>query len=238
MAEERARVKARIAAALGAVDFPRALGELADIAPKKRLMPLFSALLDRDAHIRWRAVAALGAAGAELAATRPDEARDFWRNLMWRLNEESGTIGWGIPEVMGETLARSPSLADDYHRILISYVQDGPGDSTFIDHEPLRRGVWWGLARLAEARPDLATAALPDLTAALADPDPTARGLACLALSRLPGPLDQAVLERLDALTSDEAPFELYRDDRLIAATVATLAREALSRHADTRHQP
>lgn len=232
MAEERARVKARIAAALSAADFPRSLDDLADIAPKKRLMPLFSALLDREPLRRWRAVAALGQAGAAMAADTPETARDFWRNLMWRLNEESGTIGWGIPEVMGETLARAPKLAADYHRILIGYVQDAPGDSTFIDHEPLRRGVWWGLARLAEARPELASRALPELAGALADPDPAARGLACLALSRLDGPLPEPVAARLAALTEDGAAFELYRDDRLSQATVAELAREVLDRHA------
>jgi HEAT repeat protein len=232
MAEHRAEVRTRIAAALDAADFPRSLEALGDIEPKKRLQPLFSALLGREALTRWHAVVALGATAAELAATRPETARDFWRNLMWRVNEESGTIGWGIPEVMGETLARAPALANDYHRILCSYVRDLPGDCTYIDHAPLRRGVWWALARLAEARPELASPALPDLAAALADPDPAARGLACLALARLTPPLEAAVRDRLETLANDETPFDLYRDHRLAEVTVAALAREALDRNA------
>ena len=133
---ERALVRSRIEAALADADFPRSLEALADIEPPKRLGPLFSALLGREPLTRWRAVVALGDVAAALAVTSPERARDFWRNLMWRVNEESGTIGWGIPEVMGETLARCPSLADDYARILIGYVRDLPGQSSYLDHAP------------------------------------------------------------------------------------------------------
>jgi hypothetical protein len=228
MAEKREQARNRLAEALAAADFPRSLDELADIEPKKRFKFLFSALLAREAVTRWRAVVALGTAAAELARTSPEAARDFWRNLMWRVNEESGTIGWGIPEVMGETLARAPVLADDYHRILFSYVRDLPGDSTYIDHAPLRRGVWWAMARLAGARPELVRQALPDLAAALADPDPSARGLACLALIRLGPPLKNDLRERLTDLTQDFAAFELFRHGTPATATVASLAVEAL----------
>ncbi len=166
---------------------------------------------------------------AELAAERLEEARDLWRNLMWRVNEESGNIAWGIPECMGETLAACPVLAADYHRILLSYVQDLEGDCTYIDHAPLRQGAWWAVARLAEAAPDLARPALPELTAALADPDPVARGLACLALARLRPEPTRTLLQALSALSGDTAAFDLYDGWNLAPVTVAGLAADALA---------
>ncbi len=214
---------------MAAPDFGRALEELSAVPAKERIGPLFSALLDKEALVRWHAVTAFGAAAAELAEARLEEARDLWRVLMFRVNEESGNIAWGVPEAMGEILARSPRLADDYHRIFLSYVQDLDTDCTFIDHAPLRRGAWWGIARLAEARPDLARLALPELRQALSDCDAEARGLACLALARIRPELDAGLLSRLEALTGDPYSFDLYRDLALVPATVGGLAREALA---------
>lgn len=206
-----------------------AMATLTAIPARTRLGALFSLLLDRETLVRWRAVTAFGAAMAELTAERPEEARDVWRNLMWRVNEESGNIAWGIPECMGETLALCPQLAADYHRILISYVQDLEGDCTYIDHAPLRQGAWWAVARLAETAPDLARIALPELTAALADCDAAARGLCCLAIARIKPDPSRTLLAALTALADDTAAFSLYDDWNLLQTTVGEQARAALA---------
>ncbi|MHC1791642.1 DVU0298 family protein [Solidesulfovibrio sp.] len=206
-----------------------ALAALGGIAPAVRLGPLFSLLLDREPLIGWRAVTAFGAAMAELAGERQQDAREVWRNLMWRTNEESGNIAWGIPQCMGETLARVPVLAADYHRILISLVQDLDGDCTYIDHAPLRRGVWWAIARLAEAAPELAARALPELTAAVADCDPEARGLACLALARLKPDPSRTLLAALTQAAEDQTAFACYDGWNLVPTTVAAAADAALA---------
>lgn len=224
----RRQLLPRMREALAGPDRGAALAALAAVPARTRLGPLFSLLLDRDALLRWRAVTAFGAAMAEVAATRPEDAREVWRNLMWRVNEESGNIAWGIPECMGETLAVCPPLAADYHRILVSLVQDMEGESAYIDHAPLRRGAWWALARLAETAPELVRPALPELAAALADGDPAARGLACLALSRIrPGPAS-ALPAALTALAGDAASFDLYDGWSLLPTTVAAQAAAAL----------
>ncbi len=215
--------------ALGGDDREAALAVLAVVPAKTRLGPLFSLLLDKEPLVRWRAVTAFGAAMAEIAAARLEDARDVWRNLMWRVNEESGNIAWGIPECMGETLAVCPALARDYHRILLSYVQDLPGDCTYIDHAPLRRGAWWAVARLAGAAPEFCLPALPEITAALADCDPAARGLACLVLARLGPDPSRTLLEGLAALAADTAAFDRYDGWELAATTVAEAAGEALA---------
>ncbi|MEA4858546.1 MAG: DVU0298 family protein [Solidesulfovibrio sp.] len=215
--------------ALAGDDRAAALATLSAIPAKTRLGPLFSLLLDKEPLLRWRAVTTFGAAMADIADARLEDARDVWRNLMWRVNEESGNIAWGIPECMGETLARCPVLARDYHRILLSYVQDLPGDCTFIDHPPLRRGAWWAIARLAEAAPQLCKPALPELTTALADCDPAARGLACLAVARIRPQPARGLLEALARLAADAAAFDVYDGWNLAAATVAEVAARALA---------
>lgn len=225
----RRELTTRIRTALAASDRAAALASLTGTPPRSRLGALFSLLLDKDALTRWRTVAAFGAAMAELAAEHMEEARDVWRNLMWRVNEESGNIAWGIPECMGETLAACPALAADYHRILISYVQDMEGDCTFIDHAPLRRGAWWAIARLAEVDPARATPALEELTAALGDCDPEARGLACLALARVKPDPSRTLLETLAALEADDAAFDLFDGWNLTPTTVAAQATAALA---------
>jgi hypothetical protein len=206
-----------------------ALAAISDIAPAVRLGPLFSLLLDRDPLISWRAVTAFGAAMAELAGERLEDAREVWRNLMWRTNEESGNIAWGIPQCMGETLARIPVLAADYHRILLSLVQDMDGDCTFIDHAPLRRGVWWAIARLASAAPELAARALPELENALIDCDSEARGLACLALARLKPDPARSLLTALTKAANDATPFDFYDGWQLVPTTVGQAAASALA---------
>ena len=225
----RRRLLPEIRAALAAASEETARAALAPIAPANRLGALFSLLLDRDPLLCWRAVTAFGAAMADLAGTRLEDAREVWRNLMWRVNEESGNIAWGIPQCMGESLARVPVLAADYHRILLSYVKDMDGDCSFIDHAPLRRGAWWAIARLAEAAPALAAPALPELTAALGEPDPEARGLACLAIERITPDPSRSLLAALAAAADDTSPFDRYHGWSLIPDTVAARATAALA---------
>jgi len=225
----RRQLLPRIREALQGSERAAALAGLEDIAARTRLGPLFSLLLDREPLLRWRAVTAFGAAMGAVAAAHLEAARDVWRNLMWRVNEESGNIAWGIPECMGETLAVCPALAADYHRILLSYVQNMEGDCTFIDHAPLRQGAWWAVARVAAVAPELVRAALPELTAALTDGDAVARGLACLALSRLHPDPTQTLLAGLTALQADATSFALYDGWDLVVTSVADQATAALA---------
>ena len=62
-------------------------------------------LLMYEPQMRLRAAIAIGAVTAELNKTRNDLARDVLRRLKWRLSEESGNIGCGVPEAFGEIVA-------------------------------------------------------------------------------------------------------------------------------------
>lgn len=238
------RLKPRIQAILASPDWSSRLVELDAMAGRQAVGALFAFLLAKEPELKWRTVVAFGRVMARLAESSMEDARSVLRQMLWRMNEESGSIGWGVPEAMGEIMAVHPGLAREYSHMLLSYIRQYRGrqcDDNFIEHGPLRWGVYWGLARLAEVRPELVRPVVPELLAVL-DPalrlegregtpeglechDGQARGLACLALGRL------GVAEARPGLTyalADPSPVEIFRHGRLERTTVAALAAEAL----------
>ncbi|MGE4440282.1 MAG: DVU0298 family protein [Desulfomicrobium sp.] len=195
---------------------------------QQAVAPLFSALCNPSPLVRWRAVTGFGAVVAALAAKTPEKARVVMRRFIWSLNDESGGIGWGAPEAMAEIMTTSPLMAAEYHNHVLAYIhEDHCRPDCYLEHAPLRRGAMWGVARLAQVRPELAQAAGPDLLCALDDCDGPIRGLAAWACGLLE--LTSA-LPRLDALLADSTAIELYRDRVLTETTVGALALEAVTR--------
>jgi hypothetical protein len=163
---------------------------------------------------RWQAVYGMGLSMALLARNDMEAARVIMRRLMWSLNEESGNLGWGIPEAMGEILGASPALAAEYSRIFLSYGYETGKDDNYLDHPPLRRGVFWGMGRLAGANPVLAQPALPHLAVALDDDDLPARIMAAWALRELVLASPQGAIDP-DALRSAQKAALLAREKAL-----------------------
>ncbi len=126
--------------------------------------PLFACLTE-GGDMTDRAAYALGGVMAKVYEESHEDAKNIVRRFMWHMNEESGNIGWGIPEAFGETLAQCPPLADTFRRVLLHYVYDAPeGKSTsFCDHAPLRISCYKAIARLLEARPDFVNEFIPIL---------------------------------------------------------------------------
>ena len=83
-----------------------AIEMLQPIPPRKLINPLLPLLLSHDDQLKWKAVVVLGAVVANLADQDIEAARIIIRRLMWSLNDESGGIGWGAPEALGEILAQ------------------------------------------------------------------------------------------------------------------------------------
>lgn len=194
------------------------LMEVVRLPSRKTVSALLSLLCHRDEFIRWRAVSATGTVVATLADREMESARVVMRRFMWALNDESGGIGWGIPESMGDIMARQASLAGEYHRILVSYLRP---DGNYIEYEMLQRGVLWGVGRLAQKRPQLLKEAGPLLLPYLSSEDPSCRGLAAWA-ARMIGP--DEIRRATEALKKDHAMVRMYLDGDLHNTTVARLA--------------
>ena len=230
-------LKAWLRVLLAGANWRQRLPELDAVAARQLPGPLFSLLLDRDELVRWRAAEAFGRSVARMAAGSGEgegleAARVVLRQCLWRMNEESGGLGWGVPEAMGETLARHRRLAEEFHRVLASFVrQETRGEGNYLEHAGLRRGVYWALGRLAGSFPDLVGAEAGTLAAGLADEDPGNAGLAARALGLLPGPLPDGGRAALTALADNPAELPLFEDGELVPVTVGALARQALARH-------
>ena len=70
---------------------------------RKVVNPLFTYIQSVDDPVRSRAIASMGQVVATLANDNMESARIIMRRLMWSLNDESGGIGWGAPEAMGQS---------------------------------------------------------------------------------------------------------------------------------------
>ena len=179
---------------LKADDFAGVLETFRSYPARRVINPLFSCLCSTEPEIKWRAITALGAVVANLAKDDMESARVVMRRMIWNLNDESGGIGWGVPETMGEVMARHEGLAREYVNILVSYIRE---DGNFLEHEPLQQGVLWGLGRLAQTSPELLQDAVPHLHPFLSSEDATQRGLAAWILGLLGGPQCESELEPL-----------------------------------------
>jgi hypothetical protein len=184
--------------------------------------PLFLGLCSIDQTVKWQAVTAMGLVVSRLGEQDMESARVIMRRFMWNLNEESGGIGWGCPEAMGETMARNSTLADEYWCILLSYIQPG---GNFLEHEALQQGVLWALGRLARARPELLQNAPESLRPFLQAEDAALRGLAVWSVCPLAQKNMRTLLKKL---INDTSVLMLYRNGRLMQCLVSELANEAL----------
>jgi len=205
-------------------DFDLALEELCKFPARRVINPLFSFLYNNDEQVRWRAVTAFGAVASNLADRDMEAARVIMRRIMWNLNDESGGIGWGSPQAMGETLACHEGLAKEYANILLSYARQ---DGNFQEHELMQRGVLWAIGRLSQVRPEQVKDACPYIMPYLLSPDTGVRGLAAWIMGLLRVKEARPGLERLD---DDEGELQIYLENRLVKCRVKELAWEALAR--------
>jgi len=159
----------------------QALDRLAQIPDAQLTGHLFSYFYNKDELIKFRSVTAMGELVARIADDSMEKARIILRRIMWNLNDESGGIGWGSPEAMGEILSKSPSLAREFKSILFSYL-DHRGNH--IEHEMLQRGVLWGIGTYLGAAPnDLTDVTREQLQEHFSSKDPVKCGYAIRALS-------------------------------------------------------
>ncbi|HKJ92598.1 MAG TPA: hypothetical protein VJ957_05480 [Longimicrobiales bacterium] len=205
-------------------------GDFAEIARLARartrvLGDLVPLTYDRDPQVAWRAVEAMGAAGAACAEHDPGPVREHLRRLYWLLSEESGGICWRAPEAIAEIAARRPDLFGDYIPIVVHMILEMADE----DLEHFRPGLLWAIGRLGDTAAGEMEAVLPAVAAALDHPDPQVRGMAVRALQRT-GHAD--LLAGRPALLADDGPVDLYEAGVLHRTTVGTLAQRGARRAA------
>lgn len=218
------QLKKKILELLDSDDLEKSLDEICQLPARKAVNPLFSFFYSTNELIKWRAITAMGAVVSGLADQDMESARVVMRRLIWNLNDESGGIGWGSPEAMGEIMARHFRLAEEYAFLLVSYVNE---QGNFIEHPSLQRGVLWGLGRLAHSHPGLVKHVSPFLLPFMRSQDAIHRGLSVWTAGVLDRGLTKPLLQHL---SNDNAVIKIFIDMHLIERTVGQLAKEAISK--------
>jgi hypothetical protein len=211
-------------------DLAFTLNELNQLPALKVINILFSFLLNTDPKIKWTTVTLMGAFVNKIADENIEAARVIVRRLMWNLNDESGGIGWGSPEAMGEILACHEKLAEEYYNILISYLRQ---DENYLENEVLQRGLLWGIGRLAQKRPRLIQDSAQDIVLYLKSNDVVKRGLAIWIVGMLG---IESSLPILDKFKNDEAEIQLYMNQGLLKRKIKDLSLEAISKIKSVRN--
>ena len=218
------RIKNRVLTLVRSKEVDQVLNELLCIPSRRLINPLFSLLYSEEQMVRWKAVTLIGQIVARLAEEDIESARVIMRRLMWNLNDESGGIGWGSPEAMGEILANHNRLAEEYTHILRSYTDE---NANFLEHPMLQRGLMWAIARVALSWPWRMKQVPPRLIPYLSSPDPHVKGLACWAFGMIG---TQATGDALNELLGDKTEIQIYQNQRINNRRVFELASEALKR--------
>ena len=212
--------KVRIKALLDAQDYA-GLMELSDAHGGKVGNNLISLAADVDEDRRWRAIRALGMVTARMYDREPEQARRVVRQLIWNLNEESGGIGWGMPEAFGEILAVREELAVEYGSLLARYLLE---PERALDHEELQRGVIWSLGRLKVFPKDVREEVVPALIKVLRQDSPTLRATAAWALGEMGA---REAFQPLKDLPKLEGMLSLWTDNQLIRISLNEVVEEA-----------
>ena len=225
MAVSQRGIKQEVLTLLSQAELDAVFTALAGYPPEKLLNPLFSAICNGSEKTRWNAISAMGATVARLADQDMEAARIVMRRFMWSLNDESGGIGWGTPEAMAECLACHEGLAQEYTKILVSFMRE---DGFYLELASLQRGLMWGLGRLAQVRPEMLHAwqAPRYLLPYLDSEDPVVRALAARALGQLHA---VEATEKIKQSLGDTTEFPLYADHHLTTVTTGQIVRAALA---------
>ncbi|WP_432738504.1 DVU0298 family protein [Maridesulfovibrio sp. FT414] len=221
------KIKKRVMEALAATDWERQFeGLMGEYSAQNLIAPLFASLCAPQVIVRWHGITCFGKVMSRMVQEDTPKARVVMRRIMWMLNEESGGCAWGVPEAMGEITAVNKLMAEEYGRILLSYShEEEEGPENFLEFTTLLRGAVWGVARLAQDRPQTAAPATDDMIRFLSYPDPVIVGTACWALGGLKAAKS---VKALEALLDNDTVIDIYKNCSLQSVTVGRLAQEAL----------
>ncbi len=173
---------------------------------------LMQYLYEPGALLYWRALEGLGL----VAGSHPEQVRKLINRLLYLLNEDSGSVGWGAAAALGEIGRNQVPLVQEIIPMFVGFLE-----------EPFsREAMLWGVGRMAEVHPRLLHEVLSVIVPFLTNPEPQIRALAAWGLGKAGY---RPATEAIRALSGDQTPVQLYDQGRLLATTVARVAQEALA---------
>lgn len=182
---------------------------------RKIVSVLVSLSYDKKDKISWRAIEAIGILTKEIAKDDPDTVRNIAGRLLWMIRDESGGIGWSVPEILGEIVFNNPVLCADLAPIIVS----------FHEEKMLTAGVLWAIGRMGKINKEMAEYAVPVALSYLNNEDHALRGYAAMALAGLKA---AEAADEIEKLKNDDGLLDIYRDGELHEKTVGEVAADAL----------
>jgi len=207
-------------------DIEQAIKGLDDIPSKKLINQLLSIICIKNDIVRWKGISIIGRIVSKIAKNDIESSRIIIRRFMWSLNDESGGIGWGLPEAIAEILANDKTLAQEYTHILVSYIRE---DGNFLEFEPLIKGAVWGIGRLAQKEPELLKSfkAENHLIKLLGSNSIEIKGLVAWSLGTLKTK-DKKAIFGLGKLLKNNSVIEIYTNLAIKTFYIKELAIKAL----------
>ena len=210
MPDKRRQLREKIVPLLQAADFP-ALTKLAGQESGVAAI-LMQYLYEPGALLYWRALEGLG----QVAGSHPEQVGKLINRLLYLLNEDSGSNGWGAAAALGEIGRHRIALVQDIIPMFVGFLEEPFSQAPML----------WGVGRLAEVHPELLPEVLPVIVHFLTSTEPQLRALAAWGLGKARyRPAADAIM----ALTGDKHPVQLYDRGRLLETTVGQIAHEALT---------
>lgn len=189
------------------------------------ISPLLALIYQVDEVVKYRAVVLLGRVMNKLAGEDMEAARVVMRRILWSLNEESGGIGWGMPEALGEIMAVNRPLAEEYGHMLVAYMRE----ECYLELPPLQRGLMWGIGRLAGVYPEKILEFWGDgyMQMYLESTDLEVVGLACRNFGILK---TQDAAYWIRQFCDEEQEVRIFEEGVFVDTTVGQLAHQAVAR--------
>lgn len=162
--------------------------------------------------LHWRALEGLG----YVAGSHPVQVGKLINRLIYLLNEDSGSNGWGAAAALGEIGRHQVSLVKEIIPMFVGFLEEE------FSQEPML----WGVGRLAEVHPELLDEVLPVIVPFLTNPTAQKRALAAWGLGKA---RYCPAAEGIRVLLGDDQSVQLYDHEGLFQTSVGQIAREALA---------
>ncbi len=192
---------------------------------RRILALLVRSAYDKETLAGWRAIKAVGLVAGELIKTDYEFLRETARKLLWSLSDESGSIGWSAPEMLGEIVAADPQRFSDIISLIAGVYS--------IEENVFRPGVVYALSRIAEVSPELVMPHHEIIVQALSEPDPLTKAYALQTIQsiwKLEGPESRTRIKNIiKGMASDQGEIWLYHKEGFISVYVGEKAKIMLS---------